>query len=160
MSVLRFVMLLALVVWLGGIIFFAFVLAPSVFAVLPTRELAGSVVNRALPILHWVGIASGVIFIAASVMHAKLATGGARPLALRNILIVLMLVLTLVSQLGVSRHMSHLRSQMGNIDTVSQTDPRRMEFNRLHAWSTRLEGTVLVLGIGVLYLISRSHPSE
>ena len=42
MSVLRFFMLLSLVVWLGGIIFFAFVVAPTVFSVLPTRHLAAA----------------------------------------------------------------------------------------------------------------------
>ncbi|HEX5434805.1 MAG TPA: DUF4149 domain-containing protein, partial [Candidatus Angelobacter sp.] len=46
MTWLRALMLLCLVVWLGGIIFFGFVLAPAVFAVLPTHELAGNVVNR------------------------------------------------------------------------------------------------------------------
>jgi uncharacterized membrane protein len=36
-------MLLALVVWFGGLIFFAFVVAPTVFSsgLLPTRHLAG-----------------------------------------------------------------------------------------------------------------------
>jgi uncharacterized membrane protein len=155
MSVLRFLMVLALVVWLGGIIFFAFVLAPSVFAVLPTRELAGNVVNRTLTILHWMGIASGLLFLTSSMLYAKLATGRTRPLAPRHVLIVLMLVLTLISQLGVSRRMSRLRAQIGTIDTIPQTDPRRMEFNHLHGWSTRLEGTVLVLGMGVLYLAAR-----
>jgi len=39
MSLIRFLMLLSLVIWIGGLIFFAFVLAPTVFnpAVLPTR---------------------------------------------------------------------------------------------------------------------------
>jgi len=41
-------MLLSLVIWIGGLIFFAFVLAPTVFnpSVLPTRQLAGNVVSR------------------------------------------------------------------------------------------------------------------
>jgi hypothetical protein len=160
MSVLRFLMLVALVVWLGGIIFFAFVLAPSVFAVLPTRELAGNVVNRTLTILHWTGIASGILFLTSSMLYARLATGRARPLAPEHVLIVLMLVLTLISQLGVSRRMSQLRAQIGTIGEIPQTDPRRMEFSHLHAWSTKLEGTVLLLGMGVLYLVSRSHLSE
>jgi len=48
MSFLRFLMLLSLVVWLGGLIFFSFVVAPTLFSVLPTRHLAGSVVSRSL----------------------------------------------------------------------------------------------------------------
>ena len=34
MSFVRYLMLLSLVIWIGGLIFFAFVLAPTVFAVL------------------------------------------------------------------------------------------------------------------------------
>ncbi len=55
MSLLRFLMMLSLAVWLGGIVFFAFVLAPTVFSVLPTRNLAGMVVSRSLARLHWIG---------------------------------------------------------------------------------------------------------
>jgi len=47
MSFLRFLMLLSLIVCLGGLIFFSLVIAPTLFAVLPTRHLAGSVVTRA-----------------------------------------------------------------------------------------------------------------
>jgi uncharacterized membrane protein len=45
MALLRFFMLLSLVVWLGGLIFFAFVLAPTVFSgILPTRHMRGATV--------------------------------------------------------------------------------------------------------------------
>ena len=63
MSFLRFVMVLSLVVWIGGLIFFAFVLAPTAFTipdVLPNTHLAGNVVGRALGKLHWIAIFSGV----------------------------------------------------------------------------------------------------
>ena len=55
MSILRALILLALIAWIGGIIFFAFVLAPTVFRVLPVA-LAGNVVSPSLGILHWIGI--------------------------------------------------------------------------------------------------------
>jgi len=44
MSFLRYLMLLSLIVWIGGLIFFAFVLAPTAFHVLPSTQLAGNVV--------------------------------------------------------------------------------------------------------------------
>ena len=67
MSFLRYLMLLTLIVWLGGLIFFAFVLAPTAFSVLPTRHLAGTVVGRTLGTLHWMGIFSGIIFLVSSI---------------------------------------------------------------------------------------------
>src|SRR6266849_3856630 len=103
MSFLRFLMLLSLVVWLGGLIFFSFVVAPTLFSVLPTRHLAGSVVSRSLGALHWMGLVSGVVFLISSMIHARLATGSAHPLAARHILLyIIMLALTLISQFGIS----------------------------------------------------------
>jgi len=155
MAFLRFVMLLALVVWIGGIIFFAFVLAPTVFSVLPTRHLAGQVVNRSLHLLHWIGVVSGIVFLAASMAWSAATSGWAHPLALRHLLVCLMIALTLTSLFVVSARMETLRAGMGVIDDISPTDARRLEFNRLHGWSTRLEVAVLVLGLAVLYLTAR-----
>jgi putative copper export protein len=155
MSVLRFLMLLSLVVWMGGITFFAFVLAPTVFSVLPTRELAGTVVNRTLPVLHWMGVVSGIVFLVTSMTYSAMTTGYAQALAPRHILVVLMLVLTLVSMFVISSRMMALRTEMGPIDAVAQDDPRRVEFNRLHHWSTRIEGSVYLMGLVVLYLTAR-----
>src|SRR5512140_1056552 len=139
MSFVRFLMLLSLVVWVGGIIFFAFVVAPALFTILPTRQLAGSVVTRCLGALHWIGIGCGVVFLICSVVdaHGKVAN-------LRN---GGMVALTLVSQIVVGGKMQRLRADMGQIDDVAVTDARRVEFNALHQWSTRLEVVVLLLGL-------------
>jgi uncharacterized membrane protein len=155
MSLLRFLMLLSLVVWVGGIVFFASVVAPAVFSVLPTRHLAGLVVNRSLTLLHWMGVVSAGVFLICSFYHAYLATGNAQPFALRNLLVAGMLALTLASQLVVAPRMAALRVEMGEIDRVAPSDARRVEFNRLHQWSTRLEAVALLLGLLTLYWIAR-----
>jgi uncharacterized membrane protein len=157
MTLLRFVILLALVVWVGGIIFFAFVLAPTAFSVLPTHELAGRVVSRSLTALHWIGVVSGLVFLVTSMILTKATTGTAHPLATRHVLVLLMIVLTMVSQLAISGKMLTLRSQMGVIDDVPTTDARRVAFNRLHEWSTRIEGSVLLLGLAALYLAAKQQ---
>src|SRR5947209_13119510 len=95
---LKFLMLLALIVWIGGIIFFAFVLAPTVFGVLPTTKLAGDVVSATLTKLHWMGIVSGIIFLISSFLYNWQEYAQLRPLALSHIFIVLMLAFTMVSQ--------------------------------------------------------------
>src|ERR1041384_4812809 len=154
MTFVRFVMLLSLVVWVGGIVFFAFVVAPSLFTILPTRQLAGSVVTRCLGALHWIGIGCGVVFLICSMIDAP-----ARMLSLRNGAIVGMLALTLVSQVAVGGRMQRLRADMGEIDTIPATDARRVEFNALHQWSTRLEVAVLLLGLVTIFSIARQQTS-
>ena len=150
-------MLLALVLWLGGLMFFAFVVAPTVFhpGILPTRDLAGNVVNRSLGILHLMGLACGVVFVIASMILSKLTAGSAQPVAPAHVLIYLMLILTLIAQFGVAPKMAALRANMGVIDNVSPTDARRVAFDSLHHWSTRLGGSILILGLGVLLLTAR-----
>lgn len=154
MSFLRFLMLLALVVWLGGIVFFA-ILAPNVFAVVPTRALAGQIIARLLPILHGMGIVAAIVFLACSLLLARLSQGAFRPWAARNLLVAAMLVLTCISQFYVFARMESLRRDLGVIDQVAPSDPRRLEFDDLHVWSTRLEGAVFLLGLGVVYSVAR-----
>src|ERR1700756_5494533 len=156
MSFLRYLIVLSLVVWLGGLIFFSFVVAPSAFAVLPTRHMAGSLVSRSLSLLHWMGIVSGLVFLVASLLYSRVTTGSAHLFAARHLLIVVMLVLTCVSQFGISPRMARLRATVGEIDRVPLNDPARVQFNALHVWSTRLEGSVLLAGLVVAYLTAQS----
>ncbi|MGI9102016.1 MAG: DUF4149 domain-containing protein [Terriglobales bacterium] len=155
MSVLRFFMLLSLVVWVGGIIFFSFVVAPALFNILPTRHLSGLVVSRCLALLHWIGVVAGGVFLICSAFEAYHTTGSVQAMATRNVLVFAMVVATLFSQVGVSTRMAALKAEMGEIDTVSLTDPRRLAFNNLHRWSTGLEVVVLLLGLAAIYVIAR-----
>src|SRR4029077_20764001 len=109
MSFLRLRTLTFLIVWLGGLIFFP-VVAQTAFSVLPSRHLAGSVVGKSLGILHWMGIISGGVFLASSLLHSRLSTGTAHFFAGRHILICLMLLLTLISQFGIIPRMDTLRA--------------------------------------------------
>jgi hypothetical protein len=157
MSVIRFLMLLSLVVWVGGIIFFACVVAPTVFhpGILPSRHLAGAVVSRSLGMLHAIGLTCGLVFLVTSMIDSQVITGSVAPFAGRNLLVYAMIVLTLVSMFAISSRMLNLRNDMVFIDNVPHDDPRRVEFNRLHEWSTRLESGVLLLGLAVIFLTSR-----
>jgi hypothetical protein len=154
MSFLRFLMLLSLVAWIGGLMFFAFVLAPTVFApgALPNTHLAGNIVGRALGKLHWIAIFSGIIFLATSLLYSRLADGTAHVFTARHVLICLMLALTLVSQFGIIPRMDTLRAQVADFTSVPPDNPARAEFDSLHAWSTRVESAVLLLGLVAIYL--------
>jgi DMSO/TMAO reductase YedYZ heme-binding membrane subunit len=155
MSWLRALMLLCLSVWIGGIILFAFVLAPTLFTVLPTRELAGNVVIPTLSKLHRMGLISGLVFLVCSLVYNRMKHAQWRAFSATHILLVVMLALTLISQFSITPRMRTLRAEMGVIDNRPGSDSRRMEFNRLHQWSTRAEGGVLFLGLAVVVLTAR-----
>jgi uncharacterized membrane protein len=151
MWALRTIMLLALIVWIGGVIFFAFVMAPTLFVVLPSTKLAGDVVSPALVKLHWMGLASGLILLIASLLYNWRKYAQLRLFTATHVFIVLMLVLTAISQFAITPRMRELRSTPQGLDALST----RIEFDRLHAWSTRTEGGVLFLGLGVVILTAR-----
>ena len=148
-------MLLALIVWIGGIIFFAFVLAPTLFGVLPTTKLAGDVVNATLTKLHWMGLVSGVVFLICSLGYNWQKHVQFRPFMVSHVFVVLMLAFTMISQFGITPRMRELRSSPVIMDSVS-----RAEFDSLHASSTRLEGGVLVFGLGLVILTARRFGSS
>jgi hypothetical protein len=70
---------------------------------------------------------------------------------LSHVFVVLMLAFTMVSQFGITPRMRELRSN----PAIMNSSAGRAEFDRLHAWSTRLEGGVLFLGLGVAALTAR-----
>jgi len=158
MLFLRFLMLLCLVVWLGGLIFLAFVVAPTAFSpgLLPARHLAGSIVGRSLDALHYMAMVAGIMFLITSMIYNRIAVGNARPVAARHVVIALMLLLTAISQFAVSPKMHAIRAEVGVIDNLPPDSMQRMEFNRLHVWSEKFEEAVLLLGLVALYSTSNS----
>ena len=155
MSFLRFLMLMSLIAWIGGLIFFAFVLAPTAFTipqVLPDTHVAGNLVGRALGKLHWIAIVSGFVFLASSLLHSRLTDGTAHVFAMRHVLICVMLGLTFFSQFWIIPRMDTLRASVGDFAAVTLDNPARMQFDALHVWSTRVESAVLLLGLVAIYL--------
>ncbi len=63
MSFLRFLMFLSLVVWIGGIIFFAIMCSHGVSLAAEHASRRNSVGNL-LAKLHWIAIVSGIVYLA------------------------------------------------------------------------------------------------
>ena len=147
MNFLRFLMTLALAIWLGGIIFFSAGAAPAVLHSVSDRTLGGAIISESLTRLHWMGVVCGAIFLAASLAYSKIARGCFQVFSASKLLVALMIGLTLISQLVIMPRMAALRTAAS---AASYTD-----FARLHQWSVSLEGGTLFLGLIVLYLEAR-----
>jgi hypothetical protein len=159
MTLLRFLILLSLAVWLGALIFFP-VVAQISFTVLPSTHLAGLVVRDSLIDLHWMGMVAGLIFLVCSMIDNRLTAGRPRVFALSHMFIVVMLALTAISQFWIIPRMDVLRITAGEISTLPAGNPIRAQFDSLHVWSTRIEMAVLVLGLIVLYSVARRFSSS
>jgi uncharacterized membrane protein len=151
-SILRTVEFLALGLWLGSDVFLSFVVAPGAFRVLGGRDAAGAMVGFALGRMHLLGVICGVALLLARLARTRTFASFVAPVAL---CVVLMIALTVASQVGVSPRMAVLRVQMGSIQATAQDSPLLTEFRRLHGISVSLESGVLLAGFAAMFLLVR-----
>jgi uncharacterized membrane protein len=154
-NILRFVQVFALGTWVGSIFYFSAAVAPAAFRVLQSQDQAGLLVEFTLRRLHTLGVVAGVIFLLTSAAMAVSASGPDKSVFLPVAGVVVMLVLTIVSQHVVIARMMNLRRQMVSVAATPPENPLRVEFNRLHRISVQLEGATLLVGFASLYLTVR-----
>jgi putative copper export protein len=166
-TLLRSLILLGLVVWVGGLLFFGAVVAPVAFGyvmpMLPDPALglhvAGAMVRFSLLRLHDIGLVCGVGLLLLCILE-RATRATRRTIVPQLALLAAMLGLTAYSQYSVIPRMESLRIQAGAaIDNPSATDPAKVDFDRLHNLSTRLEGVVLLCGLGLIVLYARPEPA-
>jgi hypothetical protein len=157
-NILRILRLLAIVLWVGSLLFFAFVLAPVAFHVLPSTHEAGLVVGGTLAVLHRLGMISGAIFLVATCV--LLARSARRAVYFAEIaLVVLMLGITAYLQYSVLPAMERDRSAAGgDVDAAPSDNPGRLDFERLHPLSEKFEGAALFAGLGIVVLLAIERP--
>jgi hypothetical protein len=151
-TILRSVEFLCLSLWVGGVVFLSFVVAPGAFSILPGRDIAGTMVSYALGRLHVMGLVCGFVFLLARLVRLRGLAGFAAPVVLA---VILMITLTAVSQFAVSPRMARLRTEMGPVEKTAPQNPLHVQFDRLHRRSVALETCVLLAGIAGLYLLTR-----
>lgn len=160
-TVLRTLLYLALIVWLGAEIFFP-VVAAVTFTVLHTdTHTAGNIVGGLLRILHGMGIVSGLVMLALLALAPAWAIYKPHAVLAPMILILLMLACTAYSQYGIIPAMERDRAAAGGaIDTADPADPTTVHFNRLHNRSEHVEEAILLLGLATVTLVARAETSR
>jgi len=162
-TLLRSLILLGITLWVGGLLFFGAVVAPVAFgSVMPMvpdpsqgLRIAGTMVRISLLRLHDIGLVCGIILLALCIVE-RAAGITRRAIGPVLLLLAVMLGLTAYSQYSVIPRMDSLRLHAPNaIDNPASTDTARVDFNRLHQLSTRLEEIVLVCGLGLIVFYAR-----
>jgi uncharacterized membrane protein len=149
-NLLRTLEFLGLSLWLGSDVFLSFVVAPGAFRLLGSRDQAGTMVGFALGRMHVLGVVCGIVILVVRLVRTRSFASLASPAAL---CVVLMILLTVVSQQAVSPKMAVLRTQMGSIQATPADNPLRVEFDRLHQRSVMLESGVLLAGFATMFLL-------
>lgn len=146
-----------MVAWVGGLIFFAFVVAPVAFQSLASTHEAGLVVGGTLRVLHQIGLVSGGVFlVATSLLWFRAEVPARVSFAIQLALTGVMLAVTAYSQFQILPAMEQDRVLAGGeVETAQVENAGRVDFERLHVLSERLEGLVLFCGLGVVFFLSR-----
>ncbi len=153
-TILRIARLFVLAVWVGGLVFFG-VVAAVAFKTMPSAELAGLMVRGSLIALHHIGLACGILYLlfTLALLMTQRDTHPVRAAELA--LVVVMLMLTAYSEFSVVPRMESDRLALGGDITKAAVDaPARVNFERLHKVSVRVEGGVLIAGLVLLGLAS------
>ena len=157
MLALRYAGLLALTLWVGGLVVLGAIAAPSIFDVLAARHIAddrlvaGAVFGEILQRFHLLSYLCGTVLLATLIARGVL---GPRPIwfAARVGTALLMLAATAYSGLVVSNQIARLQTEIGVApSSLPPTDSRRLTFGRLHATSTGLEMIPLLGGLLLLF---------
>ena len=156
---LRFVQLLMMTCWVGGLIFFALVLAPTAFHTLPSKHEAGLIVGECLRGFDLLALGCGALFLLATAAMFRAAAMRVRGrYEMEFLLAGVMLLATAYLHWNILPAMdADQRLAGGDIASTPETFPAHVHFDRLHHRSENLAGGVLVVGFGVLFLMSREQ---
>ena len=164
MRLLRFVQLLTMATWVGGLTFFAFVLAPTAFHVLPSVHEAGLIVGASLKAFDRLALIFGAIFVGSSaVLYFVPVPIRVAPALRRSVLLQFLLALLMMLGTGYL-HWSIIpamdadqRAAGGDIDVLPRNNPVYLHFDRFHHLSEQVAGAVLLMGLIIVFLLSTRH---
>jgi uncharacterized membrane protein len=157
MVFLRYLALLALVVWVGGLVALGAVAAPATFDVIALRQvpegrlLAGAVFGEVLRRFFFVTCGAAAILFLTLTLRRVL---GPKPrhAGIRAAILVLMTAASLYAGIVVAGRIAALQATMTVApSSLPEADPRRVEFGRLHGISSGLQLVPLVGGLALIF---------
>jgi hypothetical protein len=156
MLALRYAAVLALALWTGGLVVVGAVAAPSVFDILGAhgaegRVLAGAVVGALLERFTMIAYGCAAVVLLSLFTRGVL---GPRPrrFAFRVGGLLLMITATVYAGAVVAPRIAAMQRSIGTAPSaLAESDPRRIEFGRLHGTSVSLQLVPLLGGLALLF---------
>lgn len=157
---LRFAGVLAIAVWLGGLVALGGVAAPAIFAAVAAgqladgRALSGAIFGEVLRRFHLVAYACAAVVLL-SLIARRVLGPPPRRFGVRFAVGTLMIAATVYSGMVILPTIAEVRQTIGagvSVAGLPETDPRRTEFERLHQRSGLLQLIVLAGACTLLFL--------
>ena len=159
---LRALRLLSVVVWVGGLTFFAAIEAPSAFHVLGLNQDFALLIAASIRGINQLGHVAGFVFLIATIfLWRRAANRTRRLLGIEMVLVAVMIAVTAYVQLGIVPAMDRDRASAGgDISSLPATNPTHADFDRLHDLSEKIEGSAILLGYAVVLLMAGEGTQE
>lgn len=150
-TLLRTLLYLALIIWLGAEVFFPIVAATTFGTLQPDTHTAGAIVGKLLQILHGMGLVAGTLALIMLALAPSLGVYKQRKVLVPMALLVAMIALTSYSQFAIIPAMERDRiATGGTIDAADAANPSRIDFNRLHQRAEHVEEAILLMGLATV----------
>ena len=160
-TLLRSLLYLALMVWLGAEVFFPITAAVAFGTLRPDTHAAGMIVRQLLTILHGMGLVSGLVAMALLALAPAWGIYKVQSVLAPMGLVILMIALTVYSQFGITPAMERDRIAAGGaIDTAAESNPGRIHFKKLHDRSERLEAAIILMGLATVVLVAGAETAR
>ena len=149
--------LLFLIVWIGGIVFFSFIGAPSIFKSLPS-EYAGLAVGAIFSKYYTMGyVCGGSTLVLLIFSGFRMGTWA----PLKIFLVLVMLTLTVYAGINLHPRARALKEEIHLATSSESQDPSELptlkaEFDRVHHLAVIYNGGVLFLGVLLIVLTARN----
>jgi hypothetical protein len=151
----RFAYLLA-TVWAGSLWTVGYLVAPTLFAVLDDRQVAGMIAGRLFRSEALLSVVCGVLLLVLANLLVRRGESAYR--AIRWIVLA-MLVCTLVGYFGVQPFMETLRHQAAALGVAVSESPYKTQFGMLHGISGSIYLLQSILGIVLIWRLG-ARPSR
>lgn len=160
-TLLRSLLALALIVWIGAEIFFPVVAAITFNTLRPDTHTAGTIVGQLLRILHGMGLVSGMVALAVLALAPAWGIYKPRAVLAPMVLLIAMIAGTVYSQFGIIPAMERDRIAAGGaIDAADPANPITAHFNKLHHRSELVEEAILLFGLATVILVAWSETTR
>jgi Domain of unknown function (DUF4149) len=159
MLVLRFATVLAIAVWIGGLLALGAIAAPAIFDVVSFRQLpdarmlSGAIFGEVLRRFHLVAYGCGAVVFVALAIRAVL---GPRPrrFSIRLGIAVLMIGASMYAGMVLTSRIESVQQEIGAgvaPSSLPAGDPRRVAFGRLHGQSTLIQLVPILGGLVLIF---------
>lgn len=159
MKIISKIELLLIGLWLGAAVFFSLAVAPSVFSILPSREMAGFVVNRTLTIVNFSGLAISLILL----FMSFIPRGQTKAIWawLQRVLLFAVALACGAGQLIIGFYLEEIRKMSDKpISELAADNALKIRFDMWHQYSVWVLMAGMFAALLAFFVISRNYAGK